>query len=273
MTGKNNCSRQQGFSLVEVAVVLVIIGLAIGGLLAPINVQIEVQKYRDTQEILKSSRKLVKLFAMTENRLPCPASSTSNGLESFCTTTSGACTPTMSFQAHGRCSNPYDGFLPAASLGLSPVDSQGYARDAWDTSPNNRLRYAVTDATLGSINHAYTAKGGLMTAGALGITPTSDLRVCSTVTAGMSASSCGTATVLTSNATAIIYSLGKNAGSGGTGTDESANPNPFSANNDTVFISHESAPASAANGEFDDTLIWISPYELYGAMIYSEHLP
>jgi prepilin-type N-terminal cleavage/methylation domain-containing protein len=274
MISAGKCSQQQGFSLVEMAVVLVIIGLAVAGLLAPISVQVEVQKYRDTQERLKTARESLKTFAMTQGRLPCPASSSSNGVESFCPASSGACgLPTTTFQAHGRCSNPYNGFLPAVTLGISPIDSQGYARDAWEVSDKNRIRYAVTDATLGGITHAYTAQNGLKTGGALGITPTSDLRICDTMTATTTVTSCGTAITLISDAAAIIYSVGKNAATGGTGTDELANPNPFSTDNDQQFISRESTASGATNGEFDDTLLWISPYELYGALVSAEQLP
>ncbi len=273
MKKQGDILQHQGFSLVEMAVVLVVIGLAIAGLLSPLNLQIELQKYRDTQEKLSSARASIKTFVMTQGRLPCPASSSSNGMESFCTTTSGTCTPTTTFQTHGHCSNPYNGFLPAVTLGISPIDNQGFARDAWDVSDRNRIRYAVTDATLGGIDHAYTAQNGLQNAGALGITPTSNLRVCSTVTAGLSATSCGTATTLITDAAAIIYSVGKNAATAGTGTDELENPNPFSTDNDTIYISHEYSPSSAANGEFDDILVWMSPYEVYGALVSAQQLP
>lgn len=55
------------------------------------------------------------------------------------------------------------------------------------------------------------------------------------------------------------------------GTDEAANPNPNSANNDQVFVSH---PRSAAAGnEFDDIVVWLSPDVLYNRMVAAGQLP
>jgi len=71
----------------------------------------------------------------------------------------------------------------------------------------------------------------------------------------------------------VIYSLGKNAASGGTGTDETANPNPNSANNDQVFVSHAPTMAGATNGEFDDIVTWLSVNTLFSRMIAAGALP
>ena len=55
--------------------------------------------------------------------------------------------------SNGQCSNFYDGFVPSATLGLSPVDSQGYAVDAW----NNRIHYAITSSN----GDAFTTTNGM----------------------------------------------------------------------------------------------------------------
>jgi len=40
-----------------------------------------------------------------------------------------------------------------------------------------------------------------------------------------------------------------------------------------IFVSHVPASSSAANGEFDDQLAWISVGELYGKLIAAGQLP
>ena len=99
-----------------------------------------------------------------------------------------------------------------------------------------------------------------------------DLYVCNTST-GITATSCGTAISLTTNAPAVIYSIGKNGASGGSGNDERENPNPNSANNDRFFVYHEPTSFGAANGEFDDQMIWLSNAVLLSRMVAAGQLP
>lgn len=261
---------QTGFTLIEMALALLIMGLVVGGGLNLMSSQMESQKLKETQSILEEAKTVLIGFAVAKRRLPCPASATSLGQESFCTNAApAACGAALvspaAMPAHGRCSNPYNGFLPAAALGLSPTDEQGYATDAWGIAPN-RIRYAVTEANAS----AFTQVDGMKTVTMAVLTP--NLYVCTSAT-GITATTCGTATALTSTAPAVIYSLGKNAPLGGTGTDETANSNPNSANNDPVFVSHTPMPLGAANGEFDDIVIWLSPNILYNRMVQAGQLP
>jgi len=94
------------------------------------------------------------------------------------------------------------------------------------------------------------------------------------VTAGPYCIGPGTASnKLTGTTPAIVYSTGRNGGYGGTGIDELANPNRNSLNNDRVFISHMPTPSAAANGEFDDIVIWLSPNTLFNRMVTAGKLP
>src|SRR5882724_5344834 len=241
-----NC--QYGFTLVEIAVVMVVIALLLGGLLVPLSAQVELRRTSDTQKYLDEIRETSIGFAVSNTRLPCPATAASAGVES----PSGG----------GACTNNYNGFVPAATLGLAVVDDQGFAVDPW----GNRIRYAVTNAN----GNAFTTVGGMSTTGLGTLAP--NLLICSTAT-GISATSCAAGTALTSGVPAIIYSTGKNGGYGGTGLDEAANPNANSANNDRVFVSHVPSPSSATNGEFDDIMTWLSPNALYNRMIAAGRLP
>lgn len=243
---------ENGFTLVEMAIVLVIVGLLLGGLLMPLATQIEQKKIAETDKYLEQVKEALLGYAAANGRLPCPATAVSNGAES----------PV----GGGVCTNPYNGFLPAVTLGLTPVDSQGFAIDAW-SGTLNRVRYAVTTAN----GSAFTTAGGMRAAGMGALTP--NLSVCTSAT-GITPTTCGgAANTLTSTAPVIIYSLGKNAPTGGLGLDEAANPNPNSANNDQVFISHTPATTTAPNGEFDDIVTWISVNTLFSRMIASGTLP
>jgi prepilin-type N-terminal cleavage/methylation domain-containing protein len=242
--------RTRGFTLIELAIALFIITLVLGSLLVPLSTQVAQRKTSDTQKALEESKEALLGFAVANGRLPCPASATSNGVESF----QGAF-------AASAC-NPSDGFLPAATLGLAPTDGQGYAIDAWGT----RIRYAVTTAN----SNAFTVGNGMRATGIAVLAP--DLHVCAT-SSNITATDCGTATDLTGSTTTnwapvVIYSLGPNWATGGTGADEAAN-----LNNDKVFVFHVRSDSSNPNGEFDDIVTWLSKNVLYNRMVSAGQLP
>lgn len=238
--------KASGFTLVEIAIVLLIIGLLLGGMLMPLTAQMEQRRISETQKALDEINQALLGFAIANDRLPCPASPTSNGVES----PSGG----------GTCTNPHDGFIPAVTLGLQQTDSQGYMVDAWGM-PQNRIRYAVTTAN----GNAFTTTGGMRTITMSTLAP--DLRVCASAT-GITATTCGTAPALVNNAPAVVLSLASNAAAGGTGLDEAAN-----LNGDQVFISHQRTGAGAPNGEFDDLVAWVSPNTLFNRMVAAGRLP
>lgn len=245
--------RTAAFTLVEMAVVLLIVALLLGGLLPTLSGRIEQQRTSEARKQMDDIEQATIGYAIANGRLPCPASSSSNGMESFAAG-GGA--------ANGNCSNFYDGYAPAAALGL--VTADGYAVDPW----GNRIRYAVTTSN----NNAYTKSGGMSATGMSALAP--NLLVCSTAT-GISASACAPGAALTASpgVPLVIYSTGKNASHGGTGTDEAANPNTNSGNNDRVFVSHAPTAGSTANGEYDDIVIWLSPNILLGKMVAAGKLP
>lgn len=257
---------QRGFSLIELAIVLFIVALLLGGMLLPLAAQQDIRNYGDTQKILVEVRDALIGFAMAKDRMPCPASSTSNGQESFCILSSGACTETTSEQLHGRCAKPYDGFLPAVTLGLSPVDAQGYRLDGWGGESVSRLRYAITTAN----TNAFTRADGMKTTTMTALAP--DLQICNTgagmTNPGTAAATCAAATTLATEAVAVVYSLGKNAGTGGTGADENHNPNPQST------LAADPAFVNAAQGtNFDDQMLWLSKNTLFNRMVAAGRLP
>lgn len=248
---------QRGFTLIELAIVLFVVALLLGGMLLPLAAQQDIRNYGDTQKILAESRDALLGFAVANDRLPCPAANAATGIES----------PV----GGGVCTNPYDGFLPAATLGLSPVDAQGYRLDGWGGDQVNRVRYAVSTAN----GNAFTTQNGMKTATmtTLVTPPLTDLVICGTGTGlsgeGTATPACAANTTLAEDAVAVVYSLGKSAGTGGSSADENHNPNPQSTlvTPDRAFVN---APQGAA---FDDQLLWLSKSTLFNRMVAAGRLP
>lgn len=231
----------RGFTLTELAIVLVIVALMIGGMLVSLSSARDLAGEKETQKQLAVINDALIGFMAAQQRLPCPAAPGTTGVES---------------PAGGACTHPYTGFVPAITLGITPANAQGYAIDAW----GNPLRYAVTTANA----NAFTTAGGLKAAWATNpaaIAP--DLFVCSTA-AHVTANDCPAAERLTETAVAIIFSTGRNGGEAPTGADELANS---TTSNDKVFVIAAPGPA------FDDLLVWLSPNTLYGRLIAAGRLP
>jgi len=237
-------ARKKGFTLVELTIVLVIVALLIGGMLLPLSAQRDIQSANDTQKQLAAINEALLGFAAAQRRLPCPAAPAATGVESP--------------PGGGPCTNNFNGYLPAITLGIFPTDAQGYAIDAW----GNRISYAVTNANA----NAFTTASGMQAAWAGGLSP--DLRVCSTAAhitnAGAANADCPAADTLTNSAVAVVFSTGKNGGATPASADELAN---WTSSGDSVFVN-----AAPSNG-FDDVVVWLSPNILYNRMISAGRLP
>src|SRR3546814_18113644 len=69
----NLAKRQAGFSLVEMAVVVVILGLVLGALLLPLQAQRNQVFQSQTETTLETARRALLGFAKVNGRLPCPS--------------------------------------------------------------------------------------------------------------------------------------------------------------------------------------------------------
>ena len=222
-------------------------------------------------------------FAASKGRLPCPATttiSTNLGEERFCTLPTGACISTTSEQTHGRCESNV-GFLPAITLGISPVDSSGFAMDAWGL-PQNRIRYAVANTAITvagtpascpnvAANIFTSTLTGINTAtmGCLADNSIALLTVCAVTPTGSAGAATGCTSPLATKAPFVLISLGKNAATGGmAGTDEAHN-----VDTDRFFVAHTPTQTGSASGEFDDIVTWGSLNTLFARMVQAGKLP
>jgi len=246
-----------GFSLVELALVLLIVGILMLSLMSTLSSQIDQRSIDDTRRRLEQARELVLSFAIVNGRLPCPATAASSGDESPAGGGAGA-----------ACTTYYGGWLPARAIGFQQADSSGFAVDAW----GNRIRYAVSATTWGTTRFTKQHNSSPATDAWLVTTTPSDLVICGSAT-GITGTTCNTAPSVTNQnvVVAIIFSTGKNGAPTPCATclDERANTIVV----DPVFVFHTPTSSGAANGEFDDQMTWITVGELYGKLIAAGQLP
>jgi prepilin-type N-terminal cleavage/methylation domain-containing protein len=124
--------RQKAFTLVEVAIVLVIVGLLLAGGINLMSASADTARYKESQNKMNDIKEsLVTYFIQNAGVLPCPdihndVNNASYGMSDY---TSGDAT------SGGVCSN-YEGWLPQVTLGI------GGSNDAW----GERYKYVVSRA-------------------------------------------------------------------------------------------------------------------------------
>ena len=123
---------QRGFSLIELAVVVLVITLLLGSILVPLTTQVEQRKVSDTRRALDEIREALVGFAIINGRLPCPdidsdPAAAGYGLEE------SACS-----------ANPVaEGYLPWKSLGVAQMDAFGVKRTTAASPRIGDWRYRV----------------------------------------------------------------------------------------------------------------------------------
>jgi len=294
-------SSMAGFTLTELAVVMAIVALLLGGAIYTLSAQVEQRNFEDTRRRLEQARELVLAFALVNGRLPCPARSAATATpvtvagDEVVTTATGCIGDSVTDYYGGSSGGVALGLLPARSIGYQQVDSDGFAVDAWgnriryavaknvytETSPNKVCRRNLTSNPPNGdppLTPHFTHKDNMKMNG-LDCKP-SDLLICKStgVTPAVSATSCGGTPaganqIMTQNlVVAIIFSTGKNGATGGIGSDEAANLNG-GGDVDPIFVYHTPTPSTFANGEFDYQFTWITVGELYGKLIAAGQLP
>jgi len=230
-----------GFTLVELAVALVIITLLLGSVLVPLASQVEQRKIWETQRTLDQINEALIGYAITRGHLPCPAISAANGLEDR---TGGTCT-----------GNKRQGFLPWAELGVSKLDAWGHI-----------FRYSVTLAFANS-------------AAPFTLSSTRDITLYPRDNTGtqvnLSNSSDIPAVVISHGPDGLAgiddQGIAVALPSDWPASYADENLNATSA---TSFMSRTSqGAAGGTGGSFDDLVVWISPNVLFNRMVAAQKLP
>ena len=225
---------QRGFTLIELAIVMFIVALLLGGMLLPLSAQQDIRSRQETEKALNDIRDALFGFALTNGRLPRPAESPTDGAEKATCADNAACS----------------GFVPWAALGSAKLDG-------W----NKLIRYSVTpDFANAPITLSTVANRTVQTRDSAGVVG---------YLAG--GASCTTPNQCVP---AVIFSQGKSRGGtsdaglalpddSATNVDEDANQTGPT----NYFSRTPSENTTTLGGEFDDITIWLSGNTLFNRMV------
>lgn len=219
---------QQGFSLIEMAIVLVILGMLLGGLMVPLSSQREVSQRQATERQLQEIRNALIGFAQINNRLPCPAQINTNGVEAR----------VLAGINRGNCTFP-NGVIPFMDIGIQGTIINQNLVDVWQQPILYRLTSVAGPIPPGTA-WVY-AKSPIPLAPA--VTNRPDFQICNTSVSATLLTCANTASTTATNVVAVVISTGENHGS----ADEVENTDI-----DRVYVMH------SPTQNFDDVLIWIS---------------
>ena len=271
--------QQTGFTLIEIAVVLVIIGIMVGSFIGTFADRIETTRRDNTSKQLEEIRSAILGFASAHGRLPCPSTTTSTVLEQGLEQPVGG----------GPCTLPH-GFVPGRTLGINGTyNRDNLLIDSW----GNPIRYSVTTKQANVFTTSYSppappnAATGIKAVGMAALDP--DLVVCDgDSTSGTDCA--GGVNTLTDSAPFILLSLGKdgsdfvgvaapasdqgeNAGEAVVAANAGGENLAYTVGNNQVFVSKSYSSVDAAAGQFDDIIIWESRYIIYSRMLEAGQLP
>ncbi len=241
---------EHGFTLIELAVVMLIVGMMLSGLFVSLGQSTESKRRTDATAQLTRLEDALYGFAQTYGRLPCPATDISAGVED--PVGGGNCT-----QAHG--------FVPYITLGLQIAPSNGGLMvDPWQLP----LRYSVALHTTG-LNRSFTSVAGLRALFASGAALTASANlICVSDMPGC------LGVVAANTVPALVLSMGGNGRQYGAGSSAAEQENAggllgtFVVPSDNEFVNQ-----GYSEDNFDDMMMYLSPNLLFARMITAGKLP
>jgi prepilin-type N-terminal cleavage/methylation domain-containing protein len=291
---------ESGFTLIEIAIVLLIVTILLGYTVALFPRQQELKQFRAADQEMDEIINAIIGFAQVNGRLPCPAIPASIGLEDE----GGA----------NECGN-FGGFVPVNTLGINGrLNRDSLMMDPW----GNPYRYYVTASDYGGIDGSdFVMNGDMQTIGLVDVidVENDDLTgddyidldgqflICDSAGSSMDDVCTGAITVFGKDAGIIdmrgpyagapfvLISHGKNWNQAAAAGDELENmggtlttalptpmPNgprafPYLLKNvaagETTFVKRTTGFAE----DFDDIVKWVSPNILFSKMIDAGQLP
>lgn len=181
---------KSGFSLLEMTVVLLILGLLMGGLWMPLQAQIEYRKRQQTAHALAEIKEALIGFAILNGRFPCPSFVSDPAHIEF-----GVAAVTCP-----RASASSEGYLPWKTLGVSEADAWGLTQTTVAGGMQGYWRYRVDENYVGIFSFTTQFSDQLQIRNSLG----------------------NALTTTTERPIAVIYSTGKNLHADGENADYEA---------------------------------------------------
>jgi prepilin-type N-terminal cleavage/methylation domain-containing protein len=273
--------KQLGFTLVEMAIVLIIIGLLISAFLTPLSAQKELKDYNETKQKIVSAKESLLGFVVSNKRLPCPDTD-GDGLENLAAPLVVNDTPVVGQSTQTFACVNLEGLLPFQTLGADKTDS-------WSNIFSYRVAPAFSSRTLEW--SANGASGNVLSDTYFTLSNNGNITVRTrgdnSATAGITESKF--ISNLVTNAVAIIISRGKN-GYGATSNsgailsappasnvDETSNTNMGTIKMSRFAISTGGACSDTAEGvsycEFDDQVEWLPTNLIFNRMVTAGQLP
>jgi prepilin-type N-terminal cleavage/methylation domain-containing protein len=257
-------NKQTGFTLIEIAIVLLIVTILLGYTVAMFPIQQELKQYRQVNSEMEKIKDALIGFAQVNGRLPCPDTNTDgreNDLDVWDIENDAAGTDNFI----DSCA-AYEGLVPMTTLGLQgKADSNNNLLDPW----GGTYRYAISDMdeSLDSVIDL-VSPNGIRAEGISNVRP--DLKICNgpsdaaNTCPGADAAAQALNTVAEGIAV-VLVSIGKNRNNI-TSTIQTENTDA-----DTAFV--YAARSDSSGAEYDDIVKWISANSLFSKMIEADQLP
>ena len=245
---------QRGFTLIEIAIVVLVVTILLGYSVAMFPVQQELKQYRNVEKETDEIIEQLIAFAQVNGRLPCPDTSAGAG------------------NIDGRedrigindC-EAFFGFLPGRTIGINGrYNAAGSLVDPW----GQEYRYAVSEIETGDGDIDLVTAGGIRNEGINNVTP--DLHICDGSGEVGDDLDCGDVTgdPVVEDVAAVVISLGKDYEIPATSRTQAENvDNMHDGTLDKVYI------FTPRRDDYDDVVKWVSTNLLYSRMITANQLP
>jgi len=237
------------FTLIEMTIVLIVVGLILGGVITTVGVQRQQLKRDETRQLLEVAREALIGFALTNGRLPCPDTG-NDGIEN------------PPNPAVGDDCDANEGVLPHVDIGV-------VANDTW----GNRFIYRVRGTGNLRMTDAPPALdgAGVPVGGGIGDNASFTMTNVGNIVINDNDEAAAGVSVLANNIPAIVISYAENGGiQQACGAGLSARELENCDGDENFVDSHYS---NVTGQEYDDLVVWIPLTVLKSRMVEAALLP